>query len=203
MSVLDPGGLELVMVYLKGGRCSIGSPPNETGRYENEGPVHSVTLDGFWVSCFEVTQAQYEVIMGENPSTFRDPSRPVEMVSWEDAELFCRRASSWIGRTFTLPTEAQWEYACRSGTSASRFWGDDPDAACRYANVSDMTAREKYPEWAVHNCSDGFLGTAPVGSYEPNAFGIYDMIGNVWEWCSDWYDESYYISSPQLNPEGP
>jgi formylglycine-generating enzyme required for sulfatase activity len=133
----------------------------------------------------------------------QNDAHPVVHVSWNDAKAFADWLSRRVGEKFRLPTEAQWEYACRAGTRTIRYWGDDPDNACRYANVADTTL---FPgdagKWSNrHECSDGYWGTAPVGNYKPNEFGLYDMLGNVWEWCSDWYDEDYYGRSPRDNPE--
>jgi formylglycine-generating enzyme required for sulfatase activity/serine/threonine protein kinase len=197
------GGVRVAMIYIRGGSFRMGSPDDEKGRWDDEGPVHTVELDGFWMGKFEVTQGQYRAIMGTNPSEFKGDNRPVEKVSWNDAMEFCRKLSQRTGKTFTLPTEAQWEYACRAGTTTSRYWGDDPDQACRYANVADRTGQQQYSNWTIHNCTDGHVNTSPVGSFLPNAWGLYDMIGNVWEWCLDWYGENYYSQSPRRNPVGP
>ncbi|MEK8021472.1 MAG: SUMF1/EgtB/PvdO family nonheme iron enzyme, partial [Candidatus Parabeggiatoa sp.] len=92
---------------------------------------------------------------------------------------------------YRLPTEAEWEYAARAGTETSRYWGNDADDACRYANVADKTAQEKYSNWRIHNCTDGYVYTAPVASFEANPFGLFDMLGNVWEWTCSEYEKKY------------
>lgn len=109
-------------------------------------------------------------------------------VSWYDATNFAKWLSKETGQKFRLPTEAEWEYTARAGTKTSRFWGNNPDEACQYANVADLTVKKRWATWIVHNCEDNYLVAAPVGSFNPNGFGIYDMLGNVWEWVQDVYD---------------
>jgi formylglycine-generating enzyme required for sulfatase activity len=111
--------------------------------------------------------------------------------------------SQGTGRGYTLPTEAQWEYACRGGTESERYWGDDDFTMGRHANVADSWAREILPNFALAETADGFAVTAPVGSFPRNAFGLYDMLGNACEWCRDWYDEDYYKIAARRNPQGP
>jgi len=128
---------------------------------------------------------------------------PVTCVSFNDVEKFIAWLNRKGSRKFRLPTEAEWEYACRGGTTTIRFWGDDPDDACAYANVADRTKDEDNRGWnPKHECSDGYFYTAPVGSFKANSFGLYDMLGNVWEWCSDRYGSDYYENSPVNNPQG-
>ena len=131
-------------------------------------------------------------------------SHPVTCVSFNDVKKFM----AWLNRQgkhrFRLPTEAEWEYACRGGTQTIRFWGNSSNRACAYANVADLTKNAEKFSWnRKHNCSDGYYYTAPVGSFKANPFGLYDMHGNVWEWCADWYGENYYRNSPAKNPQGP
>ncbi len=116
---------------------------------------------------------------------------PVVCVALEDAEAYIDWLSGRTGARYRLPTEAEWEYAARSGTTASRYWGNDPDAACQFANGADRRAKAKYPDWSTANCDDGYLYTAPAGTYRPNHFGLYDMLGNVWEWTADCWHENY------------
>ncbi len=186
-------GVILEMVWIPGGTFSMGSPESEEGRSNNEGPVHEVELDGFWMGKTEVTQEQYQAIVGSNPSYFKGPKNPVESISWEDAMEFCRKLSQRTGQTFTLPTEAQWEYACRAGTTTPFHFGDtistiqaNYDGNSTYGNGVKGEYRQR---------------TVPAGSFALNAFGLYDMHGNVWEWCADWYGD--YTSERQKNPTGP
>ena len=125
-------------------------------------------------------------------------------VSWNDAMAFCRWLSRKEGKTYRLPSEAQWEYACRAGTTTRYYNGDNPEMVTKVGNVADATVNAKFPRWGDANkSSDGYVFTAPVGSFHPNAFGLYDMHGNAWEWCADWYDAGYYATSPLDNPAGP
>ncbi len=186
-------GITLDMVWIPGGTFQMGSPPSESGRDSDEGPVHEVDLDGFWMGKTEVTQEQYQAIMGSNPSNFEGAKNPVEQVSWDEAMEFCRKISESTGQSFTLPTEAQWEYACRAGTTTPFHFGNtisasqaNYDGNYSYGNGEKGEYRES---------------TVPAGSFAPNAFGLYDMHGNVWEWCVDWYGN--YTSGRQKNPTGP
>jgi formylglycine-generating enzyme required for sulfatase activity len=187
------GGVRLAMIYIQGGSFRMGSPSGESGRWDDEGPVHTVELDGFWMGKFEVTQAQYRTIMGTNPSSFKGDNRPVENVSWNDAMAFCRKLSSKTGKTFTLPSEAQWEYACRAGTTGPFAFGN-----C--LSTSDANYDGNNP---LSGCSKGTYrkSTWDVGSGRANGWGLYDMHGNVWEWCLDWYGD--YTSGTKRNPVGP
>ena len=149
----------------------------------------------------------WELIPGtswRNPPGFeKESDHPVVCVSWNDAEAFVDWLSEKSGGKlkYRLPTEAQWEYAARGGTETMRYWGDNPDDACRYANVADQTAKKKFSNWRIHDCNDGYVFTAPAGSYLPNNFGLNDMLGNVWEWCSDVYASDAYTKHTQKNPE--
>ncbi|TVS08568.1 MAG: formylglycine-generating enzyme family protein [Planctomycetaceae bacterium] len=129
---------------------------------------------------------------------------PVVNVSWNDAVEFCRWLSRKEGKTYRLPTEAEWEYACRAGTTTRHYHGDDPEDLAAVDNVGDATFRAKFPHWDwTIEAEDGYVFTSPVGKFEANAFGLYDMHGNVWEWCADWYDAKYYANSPVDDPPGP
>ena len=167
--------------------------------FANESPQHEVTISpgapGFYMGVYEVTQGQYEQVMGKNPSNFKGPQNPVDTVSWDDAVEFCKKLSAKTGKTVQLPTEAQWEYACRAGAKTPFNTGEtiSTDQAnyngnYTYGNGAKGEYRQK---------------TTPVGSFKPNAFGLYDMHGNVWQWCADWYDEKYYGNSPKADPTGP
>jgi formylglycine-generating enzyme required for sulfatase activity len=130
---------------------------------------------------------------------------PVINVSWNDAVAFCKWLSGKEGKTYRLPTEAEWEYACRAGTTTRFSSGDDPETLAKVGNVADATAKAKFPNWpwTTIKASDGYVFTAPVGSFKPNAFGLYDMHGNACQWCADWYGNDYYGKSPADDPTGP
>jgi formylglycine-generating enzyme required for sulfatase activity len=138
----------------------------------------------------------------ENPGFKQTDEHPVVDVSWNDAVAFCAWLSRKEGATYRLPTEAEWEYACRAGTTTKYSCGDDPEGLAAVGNIADGTAKAKYPGWTTTAAQDGYIYTAPVGRYEPNAWGLYDMHGNVWEWCSDGYGADYYKSSPVDDPPG-
>ena len=207
---LDCGdGVTLELARIPAGAFMMGSPELEANRLDDE-IQHRVTLTrAFFLGRYEVTQAQYRAVMGENPSKFRGDGNPVERVSWAEAVEFCRRLSSKTGREVRLPTEAEWEYACRSGTTTAYSSGDDPETLARVGNVADAEAkaalkwvlkRELLDEMTL-SASDGYgVTTAPVGSFRPNAWGLYDMHGNVWEWCSDWYGP--YDARNGIDPRG-
>ncbi|HEV8070775.1 MAG TPA: formylglycine-generating enzyme family protein [Planctomycetaceae bacterium] len=139
----------------------------------------------------------------QNAGFVQSDDQPVVNVSWNDAVAFCQ----WLSRkekiAYRLPTEAEWEYACRAGTTTLYSYGDDPEGLAAVANVADAAAREKFSSWSGIAGRDGHVFTAPVGSFQPNAFGLFDMHGNVWEWCRDWFGESYYAKSPEKDPSGP
>jgi formylglycine-generating enzyme len=124
---------------------------------------------------------------------------PVVNVSWNDAAAFCEWLSHKEGKTFRLPTEAEWEYACRAGTTTRYYSGDDPETLATVGNVADATVMAKFHYWRHPpiKSSDGYLFTSPVGSFKPNAFGLYDMHGNAWQWCADWYRDDYHAKSPK------
>jgi eukaryotic-like serine/threonine-protein kinase len=176
-------GVNLEMVAIPGGTFTMGSPSTEKERGNDEGPQHQVTIQSFYMGKFEVTQAQYEAIMGTNPSSFKSANRPVEKVSWNDAVEFCKRLSQKTGRTYRLPSEAEWEYACRAGTTTPFSFGETitTDLVNYNGNFTYGAApKGKYRQQ-----------TTDVGSLPPNAFGLYDMHGNVWEWCADSWHDSY------------
>jgi len=178
------------------GKFVMGSPPGEEGRFENEGPQHGVRITRpFYLGATEVTQGQYERVMGENPSRFQgDPERPVENVSWHNAVEFCRRLTGMEGRQYRLPTEAEWEYACRAGTQTPFFWGDsDAESVIKEHGWYNQNAQESH--WTEPHAPEE--GTQPVGRKRANAWGLYDMTGNVGEWCADRYDDDYYRDWPE------
>lgn len=123
--------------------------------------------------------------------------RPVINVDWFDATAYARWLSQQTGLAYRLPTEAEWEYAARAGTTTARYWGENPDLACSYANVADWTFQQTYPDWTIHECNDGYTYTAPVGLFTANRWDLYDMLGNVWEWtCSLW--QNPYAEQEQI-----
>jgi formylglycine-generating enzyme required for sulfatase activity len=129
---------------------------------------------------------------------------PVVNVSWNDAVAFCKWLSKKEGKTYRLPTEAEWEYACRAGTTTRYYSGDDPETLAKVGNVADARAKAKFPDWKYTiKANDGYVFTAPVGKFKPNAFRLYDMHGNAWQWCADWYGAEYYAASPADDPTGP
>lgn len=140
-----------------------------------------------------------------NPGFKQDDNHPVVNVTWNDAAAMCLWLSAQEGKKYRLPTEAEWEYAARAGTQTRYHSGNDPQSLLSVANTFDADARKNWPQWNAYALAghDGFDFTAPVGSYTPNALGLYDMLGNVWEWVADWYDEHYYASSPLDDPHGP
>jgi uncharacterized protein (TIGR02996 family) len=194
-------GMELALI--PAGTFLMGSPAHEEGCQENEGSRHLVQISrAFYLGVFPVTQAQWRAVMGDNPCWFcaaghgkeavqgMDTSDfPVEFVSWEDVTAFLEKLSALeqersVERIYRLPTEAEWEYACRAGTRSAYAFGHTLDPS--QANFASALAR-----------------TSRVGSYRANAWGLHDLHGNLHEWCSDWYDRHYYASSPRRDPPGP
>ena len=180
------GRVEFQLRRIPKGKFQMGSPGSEEGRDPDEGPQHEVSISrDFYMGICAVTQEQYEAVMGTIPSRFTGPTLPVEKVSWDAANRFCQRLSRKTGRTVRLPTEAEWEYACRAGSSTRFCFGDDDGRLGDHA-------------WYFAN-SEG--ATHPVGQKTPNAWGLCDMHGNVWEWCSDWYAGSY-AGADTVGPQG-
>lgn len=182
-------------------------------------PQRGVTVRSFSAGKYEVTRGQYRIFAettsrgsagcffwnGEeyemdrrrewrNPGYLQDDTHPVVCVSWEDATAYAAWLGQKTGQKYRLLTEAEWEYAARAGETTARFWGNDGNASCTYANAGDLTALWQVPgaiNWPVANCNDGYAYTAPVGSYRPNAFGLHDMLGNAWEWTQDCWSGNY------------
>jgi formylglycine-generating enzyme required for sulfatase activity len=182
--VLIPGGC-----FWMGAERTATSPQSRdrivhAGARDDEAPVNRVCLDPFFLSKFEMTQSQWLRVTGDNPSRFAtDRRRPVEEVDWTAAEYTCRAVD------LSLPTEAQWEYAARGGVATPWWSGTDKRSLAGAANLMDASSRDRGrpPEWPYEPWHDGYAGTAPVGAMQPNGFGLYDVIGNVWEWCRDTY----------------
>nr|WP_293161328.1 formylglycine-generating enzyme family protein [Okeania sp. SIO2C9] len=171
------------MVYIPGGSFTMGSPDNEEGREKNEGPQHEVTLQPFYMSKYPITQQQYQVMMGNNPSNFRGKNRPVETVSWYDAIEFCKKLSRKTGKIYRLPSESQWEYACRAGTTKPFYFGETITS-----ELVNYNGNYPYAYAPKDKCRQE---TTDVGTFPPNAFGLYDMHGNVLEWCQDIWHGNY------------
>jgi formylglycine-generating enzyme required for sulfatase activity len=172
----------LEMVCIPGGTFMMGLPATESGRYD-ESPQHQVTVPAFFASKYPITQAQWQAVMGNNPSWFQGEKRPVEKVSWDEAVEFCGQLSQQTGKKYRLLSEAEWEYACRAGTTAPFHFGET-------ITPQLVNYRGDYP---YANAPIGIYRkqTTDVGSFPPNAFGLYDMHGNVTEWCSDGWHENY------------
>ncbi len=207
------GGVMMKMVLLPAGEFMMGDTISaarradefDTGvaRFLDEHPMHNVRISRpFYMGIYEVTQEQYEAVMGNNPSQFIGPTLPVEQVSWDDAVAFCRQASTVTGQTFRLPTEAEWEYACRAGTITAFSWGDEfLQGICNIEN-DENTGEDSNVE-PFRRMGLPVDQTVPVGSFAPNVWGLHDMHGNVWEWNHDWYGEDYYADSEAVDPQGP
>ena len=209
-------GIAYAFRWCPPGEFMMGSPEDEPGRADDE-TQHRVKLTkGFWMLETPVTQAMWLSVMGENPSEFEGERNPVENVSWDDCQEFCRKLSLKLGdQSVRLPTEAQWEYACRAGSTTALPNGPieikgannapelDPIAWYGGNSSQGFTGSSDYDsrEWDETQYLGGPCGTHPVGQKAANAWGLYDMIGNVWEWCSDYYDAEYYGKSPICDPE--
>jgi eukaryotic-like serine/threonine-protein kinase len=188
-------GVELTMVKIPAGKFMMGSPASEKGRYDSESPQQQIDISEFYLGQTQVTQAQWQAIMGNNPSHFQGKDRlPVECVSWLNAMDFCQKLSQKRGRTYRLPIEAEWEYTCRAGTTTPFAFGEtitpavvNYDGKCPYPMAAKGEKRSK---------------TTLVGTFPPNRFGLYDLHGNVWEWCLDEWFENYHLVSPDVFASG-
>ena len=208
------------MVVVPAGSFTMGSPSSEGDRWDDEGPQHRVTISRpFAVGVHEVTVGEFARFvsatgrsMGDscwayengewearsgpgwrNPGYGQTDGHPVACVSWEDARAYVEWLSRETGAEYRLLSEAEWEYAARAGTVTARYWGEGEAGQCRYANGADEASKRGYPdwEWPIARCDDGAVWTAPVGSYEANGFGLHDVLGNVWEWVADCWNDSY------------
>ena len=186
--LLDLGSnVTMRLLLIPAGKFVMGSPESEKDRFPDEGPPREVAITKpFYLGVHAVTQAQFEQVMGANPSKTKGAQNPADSVLWDDAAEFCKKLSAQTGRTVRLPTEAEWEYACRAGTTNRFSFGEDESRQPDYG-------------WSYVN---GGHKTHPVGQKKANPWGLYDMHGNVWEWCADWYTGSYARASQQ-DPQGP
>ena len=193
------------MITIPGGTFTMGCTSEQNGCYNDEKPTHQVTLSAYEIGKYEVTQIEWRTVMGTNPSQIKGDYRPVETVSWNDIITFCNTLSTregltpvyvvngptltanWSANGYRLPTEAEWEYAARGGASSTntQYSGSN--------TIEDLA-------WYTSNSGNT---THDVGTKSPNQLGVYDMTGNVWEWCWDWYSDTYYTSASQTNPMGP
>jgi formylglycine-generating enzyme required for sulfatase activity len=204
--VVDLGDdVNLELILIPAGQFLMGSPAKEKDREGNVAQHRVMITRPFYIGKYEVTQEQWEKVMGMNPSYFKGGKNPVECVNWDDCQRFLKRLND-LGKEkgrFRLPTEAEWEWACRAGTRTRFCFGDEEgplgDYAWYDANSGEPTPPGDYPWYSAH---PGCI-THPVGSKEPNAWGLYDCLGNVQEWCEDWYAEDYYAKSPRYDPAGP
>ncbi len=212
------------MVVVPEGEFLMGSDRRDDESDDDERPRHRVTLGGFALGVHEVTRDEYEAFVAatgrgsgdrcaafdaedrrwewRSEASWRSPGypqagdHPVVCVNWEDAQAYVRWLSAETGKSYRLPSEAEWEYAARAGTTTRRHWGDDSDDGCAYANGADRTFEGRFDDSTVADCTDGVVWTSPVGAYEPNAFGLHDTLGNVWEWVEDcWHDD--YDGAPR------
>jgi formylglycine-generating enzyme len=207
------------MVSIPGGTFQMGS--QSALARADEKPAHAVTVRAFAAGAYEVTQAEFAAFVGATgytmpagcqtdqalsgrwrfypDATWRDPGfptgerLPVVCVSWGDANAYAAWLSQRTGKRYRLLSEAEWEYAGRAGSTTEYWWGDNVDELCAWANGPDQSAKAKFPRWPVAACDDGDVLAAPVGSYRPNPFGLYDMAGNAWEWTADCYEQDYDV----------
>ena len=202
-------GVTFKMIKVEGGTFKMGA--NDIIADSDEQPVHSVTLDDYYIGETEVTQELWEAVMGTTIEQQRQKAEeylgfdcdlygqgstyPIYYISWEECQEFIAKLNQLTGKRFRLPTEAEWEYAARGGNKSQgyKYAGSNTIGDVAWYNVNAYAVGESSPAYGTH----------PVGTKSPNELGLYDMSGNVWEWCSDWYGNSYYSSSPSTNPTGP
>ena len=225
--------VKMRLVLIPAGKFMMGTPANEKDRSGDEAQHEVTITNPFYVGVYHVTKGQFAAFVADtnymtdaekdgkawswDGTKFRempgnswrktgfqqDDDHPVVNVSWNDAVAFCNWLGERSGKAVKLPTEAQFEFANRAGSKATYPWGDDPDDGKGWCNAADQTAKKQSSGWNVFNWDDGYTFTSPVGKFKANAFGLYDMTGNAWEWCADWYDNDYYANSPKTDPPGP
>jgi len=187
-TICTPDEITLDMVDIEGGTFEMGCSPGDNDCLARELPPHTVTISAFKMNAYEITQDQWEAIMCDDPSFFKGcPDCPVDEVSWDQIHVFIEQLNEMTGETYRLPTEAEWEYAARAGTTTRYYCGDDESC------LDDS---------AWYSANSG-VETHQVGRKQPNAWGLYDMTGNLWEYCEDFYDDGYYEESPETDPQGP
>lgn len=177
----------------------MGSPESELNRRDSEGPRHGVTIQSVAVGVYEVTYSEWDTCVDEGGCRHRaddydgfvGPSHPVTDVNWRDAKEYVTWLKEKTGEEYRLLSEAEWEYMARARTDTARYWGESSDGQCRYANAADAEALMLFPDWQTVTCNDEHVFQAPVGTYRPNEFGVYDVLGNVWEWTEDCWNENY------------
>ena len=185
--LFNVNGVQFKMVYVDGGTFVMGATEQDDEAWGDEKPQHKVTLDDYYIAETQVTQALWQAVMGDNPSHWKGDNLPVETISWDDCQEFIKKLNQLTGKTFALPTEAQWEFAARGGNLSKGYKYAGSDNLDEVAWFGDNSNRQ----------------THTVAQKKSNELGLYDMSGNVWEWCNDWYDYTYYELSPECNPQGP
>ena len=205
---LSDGSQGPEMVVVPPGEFRMGSPSSEAGRYSDE-PLRAVRIaKAFAIGKYEVMFHEYERFARATGKPLPDDHqwgrnrRPVINVDWKNATAYAAWLSEQTGQRYRLPTEAEWEYAARAGTTTSRYWGDNPDEGCAYANAGDLDGKKVFVGWTVMQCHDGQVYTAPVGSYRSNEFGLYDMAGNVLEWTCSIYDKEATAPAQECQEPG-
>ncbi len=214
--IVNINDTEFIFSKIDGGIFNMGDLDGQ----EDELPIRNVKIKSFYLQVTEVTIEQYsnfqipskdgldngcwyfesgwkysKTLNWKNPGYQQDRNHPVVCVSWIDVERFIERINSLSIHQFRLPTEAEWEYAARANSTSTFYWGSDPTGLCTHANASDLQTLKRFPSFVSNRCDDGFLETAPVGSFQSNPFGLYDVYGNVWEWTQDCWNDSY-INAP-------
>lgn len=214
------------MIVVPGGHFAMGAP--EDSDMQDAKPMHEVSIEPFAIGRFEVTRAQFAAYVQDagaptrvdcwthrelgrsstrdsqgswrSPSFAQSGNDPVVCVTWHEARAYVDWLSRKTGHQYRLLSESEWEYVARAGSTARHAWGDQDELICRHANAADQTAQRAYPGWAAVGCDDGKVFSAPVGTFQPNAWGVFDMAGNAWEWTQDCYEETYAGASRDGTP---